>query len=239
MSDGCQYTPVDCDDGVSCTVDTCNPATGCVHTPDDALCDDENPCTDDSCDPDSGCLHTFNTLPCITEDGEDGTCSAGVCEPNPCVPTGVCPPGANCGTVPDGCGDEVTCGPATCQGVGQSCGGGGTPNICGGTAICLQTTGCDQGTCGPAGSGCYCTSSPDGDAFCFLQGCGAPCTSNADCRANGVQTGLCSVNTGGCCGGNDCILFENIDVCSTTASFGVASFAEGSEEFTPVERPRY
>lgn len=78
-------TPPDCDDGVACTVDTCDEVNdACVNTPDDAscddgdvcngvetcdpvndcqpgeplVCDDGNPCTANSCDPANGCIYT-------------------------------------------------------------------------------------------------------------------------------------------------------------------------------------
>ena len=43
----CTHEARICDDGIDCTNDTCNPATGCVFTP---ACDDGNPCTVDTCD---------------------------------------------------------------------------------------------------------------------------------------------------------------------------------------------
>lgn len=53
-----------CNDNNVCTVDTCNPATGCVYTPKPpSFCDDNNPCTDDSCDPEQGCIHTTPNPP--------------------------------------------------------------------------------------------------------------------------------------------------------------------------------
>jgi hypothetical protein len=44
VTGGCGELEVDCDDGVFCTIDTCDNITGCVNTPDDSLCDDPNPC---------------------------------------------------------------------------------------------------------------------------------------------------------------------------------------------------
>jgi subtilisin-like proprotein convertase family protein len=42
-------TPVNCDDGLFCTTDSCTPATGaCNHPP--KLCSDGDPCTVDACD---------------------------------------------------------------------------------------------------------------------------------------------------------------------------------------------
>ena len=34
-------TNVDCDDGVECTIDSCSPDAGCVHTASDSACDDD------------------------------------------------------------------------------------------------------------------------------------------------------------------------------------------------------
>ena len=48
--------PVACDDGISCTTDSCDTATGCVHIPNDLQCSDGNPCTSDSCSVTEGCL---------------------------------------------------------------------------------------------------------------------------------------------------------------------------------------
>ena len=51
-------TPV-CDDGLPCTVDSCNEATdSCDSVPNDAFCDDGNACTDDVCDPIAGCVYS-------------------------------------------------------------------------------------------------------------------------------------------------------------------------------------
>lgn len=91
MNGFCESTPRDCDDGNSCTTDTCDPATGCDHTElsdgtacNDGIpctendvcvnvacegtpkaCDDGVDCTDDSCDPATGnCIHTPNDANC-------------------------------------------------------------------------------------------------------------------------------------------------------------------------------
>ncbi len=50
-------TPIFCDDGIPCTVDSCNEATdSCDHTPSDAACDDGVYCNGvETCDPVTGC----------------------------------------------------------------------------------------------------------------------------------------------------------------------------------------
>jgi hypothetical protein len=58
-----------CDDGIPCTVDTCDDVTGsCTNTPDNTLCDDFDHCTDNTCAPtdetrdEDGCVYSFNCL---------------------------------------------------------------------------------------------------------------------------------------------------------------------------------
>jgi hypothetical protein len=78
-----------CDDGIACTADACNPLSGlCEHAPDDAACDDGNACTQDSCSPMTGCVNDpgpLNGSAC--DDGNACTandvCSAGMCAGTP------------------------------------------------------------------------------------------------------------------------------------------------------------
>jgi hypothetical protein len=107
-----------------------------------------------------------------------GTCSSGTCQQSAtpsqddicsgCMPITTCPPGDNCGTVPDGCGGVVNCGTCTPP---QTCGGGtpSNPNVCG----CTPKTTCPAGdNCGTVPDGCggvvNCGSCPPG------QTCGVP-----------------------------------------------------------------
>jgi len=56
----CYYSQQNCDDQISCTIDSCDNVAGCSHTPDNSLCDDANPCTIDTCDVNKGCVNTFS-----------------------------------------------------------------------------------------------------------------------------------------------------------------------------------
>jgi hypothetical protein len=69
-----------------------------------------------------------------------------------CNPQG-CPPNVECGPASNGCGGIIaSCG--TCS-PPQTCGGGGTAGVCGGTSGCVPLTCAQAGvTCGPAGDGC-------------------------------------------------------------------------------------
>ena len=65
-----------------------------------------------------------------------------------CTPITSCPSGDNCGCVSNGCGGTLTCG--TCA-APQTCGGGGTPNVCG----CAPITTCPApDNCGTIPDGC-------------------------------------------------------------------------------------
>jgi hypothetical protein len=68
-------TPPDCDDGVDCTVDTCDETSdACMNTPDDIACPDDGLfCTgDEICDPSAGCVSTGDPCPeWITTCNED------------------------------------------------------------------------------------------------------------------------------------------------------------------------
>jgi hypothetical protein len=79
---------VSCDDELACTTDSCEPDTGCEHSPSDEACGDENSCTTDTCDPSEGCVNTLVEEGTACDDGslETGgdTCSGdGVCSGSP------------------------------------------------------------------------------------------------------------------------------------------------------------
>ncbi len=95
--------PLDCSDSNACTADSCNPASGCVHTDITAvLCNDDNVCTNDACNPATGCFHTSNAAPC--DDGNacttGDTCSGGSCQP---------------GATPLNCNDNNICTADSCN----------------------------------------------------------------------------------------------------------------------------
>ena len=101
--------PLNCSNTNSCTINSCDPATGCVHDPvidgtscsngnpcdgeetclrgncavgEPMDCDDHNLCTADSCDPSLGCRHE------VLQDGTGcggGPCGPGTCSAGECV----------------------------------------------------------------------------------------------------------------------------------------------------------
>jgi len=105
----------DCNDSVDCTVDDCDPASGCTHIPDDSLCLDENLCTtNEHCDPAQGCV----TDPVVCDDGIG--CTRDACDPalgcvhTPddarCLDENLCTTNERCDPAQRGCvSDPVDC----------------------------------------------------------------------------------------------------------------------------------
>jgi hypothetical protein len=117
--------------------------------------------------------------------GYDGTVRVSSAELFTCVTT--CPAGDNCGTVPDGCGGTVSCG--TCV-APQTCGGGGTANVCGCTAL----TKCPAGdNCGAISDGCT------GTVIC-----GPKCTAPKTCGGGGTPNVCGCTPFTTCPAGDDC-----------------------------------
>ena len=221
------YVP--CDDGNKCTPgDTCQGGT-CIGlaVAATAFCDDKgNPCTDDSCDPLTGCAHTPNTaacddgLPCTIGDICDaGKCTSGVsaCEckkdsdcavkedGNPCNGTLICDltaapykcvVSAKTIVVCESSGDS-TCAKNTCNKINGICSyvaqsEGGACDADG--SVCTDKDVCKAGDCSP-GAAIDCDD-------------GQPCTTDNCDKVLGCQH---SNNSNACNDGNACTVG---DVCS-------------------------
>src|SRR5881396_259522 len=160
---------LNCNAGHVCTAAACDPATGCLNTPNTAPCtdgnacttadtcaggvcvggpapncNDGNVCTTDTCDPATGRVNTPNTLPCD--------------DLNPCTSGDTCAAGACVGTPnTQGCDDGNACTTAD-RCAGGACVGGPPPD-------CDDGNGCTSESCDPA-TGCVHTpnSSPCDDS---------------------------------------------------------------------------
>ena len=208
---GCEYAPVSggCEDGDACTAaDFC--AYGqCVSGP-GQVCEDLNPCTDDACDPAIGCLHTPNAAGC--DDGEPCTqgdlCAAGVCvagaptvcdDGNECTEDS-CVAGSGCffGDVAGPCDDADPCtvddlclGGVCVPGPGASCDDDNpcTDDACHPDVGCLyaaNTHGCDDSDPCTTGDACA-------DGVCTA-GQPAECDDGNPCTADTCAAGTGCVN---------------------------------------------
>ncbi len=233
---------VSCDDHLACTTDSCDPAQGCVATPNDALpCSDGDACThDDHCD--AGVC--ASTVECAS----DGDCPESA---NPCV-AAVCQCGL-CAEVPGT--DGVACDDGAWCTVDDACVGGacqpGQPLDCSeaGDSVCVVGV-CDDtlDTCvGEAASdGIFCS---DDDACTVGDHCEAGvCTSSPkdcgdfddQCNLGACVLGQCQANpTVGesCDDGSNCTLGDKCDPGGACfgqwdeATCGCTTDADCAEEF--------
>jgi len=202
-------TPPNCNDGVSCTQDSCNESTNsCDNVPSAAACSDNLYCTGvETCDPVNGCQ--AGTPP----DCNDGvSCTADVCNEtlNACTHTpnnGVCSDGQFCNGaetcdaiagcqagVPPNCNDGVDCTGDSCNETTDSC--SNVPNnaacndgqFCNGAETCDAVTGCEPGTppdCVDA-VGCTVDACDEGSDSCTHTPNDAACSDAQYC--NGIET---------------------------------------------------
>ncbi|MCO4762984.1 MAG: hypothetical protein KC502_15820, partial [Myxococcales bacterium] len=151
----------------------------------------------------------------VAADSGTAGVDAGGCPPKTCASAG-----ANCGTMPDGCGGTLNCG--QCTG-GQVCGAG---NICGNTPCQKQTCQQVSAACGTATDGCGGTQScgdcsggqacQSNQCICQPKTCqqvGATCGKVDNGCGGSIDCGVCatcelgcpqsfSCNGGACTGGN-------------------------------------
>ena len=155
-------TAVRCDDGVECTVDRCDPATGtCASAADTARCDDGRFCNGaETCDAMRGCVAGVapacnDGVACTTDRCDDAmrrcvyTPNPSACTaPGPCV-TAACDPVMGCRNTPiAGYCDSYCATGASCSLSTGQCAGGGTPRNC------SDSDPCTADLCDPAARMC-------------------------------------------------------------------------------------
>ena len=133
-------TALSCDDGVVCTVDACV-ASGCTHTPMDALC---TAAPGGTCDASLDCQYsTCTAATCVA-----GPCQTAMCMGPTCVRTSVCVAAEMCcgGTcAPIGCSDGNPCTDDSCGGSG--CMHANNARACDDGDPCTDGDLCTGGTC--------------------------------------------------------------------------------------------
>lgn len=160
-------TPIDCDDGVDCTVDSCDEALDqCVNTPTDNLCDDGLFCNGPEtcelgdcqpgippCAPGLVCDEELGCSECVT----DGDCVVSFCGGTPSCIEGECVPD------PPSCDDGIPCTVDRCDPKLNAC--VHTPDdslcnnglFCDGMETCDPLQGCLPGTTVNCDDGVACT----------------------------------------------------------------------------------
>jgi len=184
----CQIAPdtvLDCDDGIMCTGDQCDPVGGCVNDPDDGMCNDQVDCTGDSCNPETGCENVADDALC--NDLID--CTADVCDPE-----------AGCAHLPDDvvcddanvCTDDMCTGQVGCENKpyedGTPCGEPGGGDTCQ-NGLCTCVPDCEGKVCGDDGCGGTCGECCGPQSVCIDGQC--PCQPVCELKECGPD---------GCCG---------------------------------------
>jgi hypothetical protein len=257
----CQVgTPVDCSDGVSCTIDGCDEGTAsCTHSPSNAACNDGLHCNGvETCDPLNDCqpgtppncndgvgctVDTCNeTTDSCDHTPNNASCSNGLfCDGmEVCHPTNDCQPGT-----PPNCNDGVGCTVDTCNETTDSCdntpnnGACSDGNFCTGVEICHPQNDCQPGS-DPC-PGIFCNETTDQCVGCLID---AHCNNGVFC--DGAET--CNVGTGTCAPGtppscNDGVACtvdscdETNDTCSNVPANAVCddgAYCNGSETCHPT-----
>ena len=238
-SDGtCGGTPTECDDGVPCTADSCEPVSGlCLFVPSpgapcndgdpcteaDAcvsttckgtpkICDDSSPCTDDACDPGRGACMTTPLSGLLCDDGSECT-TDDECLEGACVGAGV------------DCDDDDPCTTDSCTAT-AGCQFELNEDPCSDGDACTGPDACDEGLCVGLAIGCDdgtdCTiDTCDPVAGCAFEPVDSACDDGKPCTAD-----LCDPSAGcvgvaddsaACSDGDDC---TSGDACSGGACVG-------------------
>lgn len=202
-------TPDECDDGVDCTVDDCQP-DGCVHVVDAAFCGGRPapPCQEWICDPwspDGG------RTGCVLAPAFAGTDCAPI---NPCFHAGLCDSAGRCVETTGPCDDGVPCTVDVCVTPDGDC-----AHIEDDTLCTIDFPFCIPSMAGADSQGCVSPSCTTSSAC----NDGADCNGTERCEASHCVPGATS-GTGGCapltsCGvaicsyGEGCLLAGDVLAC--------------------------
>ena len=216
----CTGTIVACGDGNPCTVDACDPATGCSHTAgnDGAACDDKTDCTkSDTC---SGGICSGTAYACAEPDGchvagvcvGDGSCTfANKTDATPCNDGNLCTSGENCKSGTCQGGTAYVCTASQCQSTSVCDGNGGCSisskangAACNDGEPCTASDVCSSGVC--VGTG---VPNCDDSNFCTNDFC----TPGIGCQHSNVGNGTA------CSDGNAC---TQVDTCQSGVCTGAS-----------------
>lgn len=188
-----------CDDQNSCTVDSCDPATGCVFAPDDgASCDDAMMCTTASVCQDGQCIPTED-LDC----DDNSVCTIDFCEE-----------GSGCGheDISSRCADTNPCTDESCDPV-QGCVYPFNTDPCDDNNLCTIVDTCTQGAClgAPVDPN---DNNPCTDDTCDPMSGVANVANTLPCDDNNACTVGDTCANGGCVPGTEPLSCDDNNVCT-------------------------
>ncbi len=184
----CSGKPYSCDDGRSCTQDSCDGNGSCVFAVLDGTCLVNNACRlEGETAPGNDCLvcspgetkKNWSMLPSGTECGGDGPS---------CLAAGTCTKG-QCSGKADNCDDGNLCTDDACV-IGQGCTHSNNFDLCEDGDPCTLWDKCSGGTCLPGPQPLQCDDgNPCTDDFCNEEGCVhspriGPCSDGLACTAD-------------------------------------------------------
>ena len=217
-----------CDDKNPCTSDSCDPKTGCAHSPDNGVaCDDENPCTVGETCQAGGCAagkpkECTSTDPCL--DAKCDMTGAGACvyqkkqngagcnDGDACTKNDGCVDGACAGT-PTACDDGNPCTDDSCD---PKTGCAFTPNSlpCNDNNACTTGDTCSGGVCTPKQPSVCDDGNPCTSEVCDIAG-GCTSTDNTAACVDGSVCTVGDVCKGGACQPGKPLVCDDGNPCTT------------------------
>ncbi|PIQ87402.1 MAG: hypothetical protein COV74_00845, partial [Candidatus Omnitrophica bacterium CG11_big_fil_rev_8_21_14_0_20_45_26] len=212
-----------CDDHKPCTKDQCDPALGCIYTPQpncqscaqDNDCDDKDSCTTDLCDPKTGCTH--ESIPGCQSCQTDSECGDG----NWCNGQETCGADGYCvNGEPVTCQADNACSTAICNPDTGQCSQTVDPNC----KSCQKNGDCDDGifcngqeTC--SGGICHGSSDPCAGGACDENSkrCWGRCESDEECTDNDACNGQEACQADGFCGPGTPVICKDSNLCTKGA----------------------
>lgn len=179
----CQGQAKSCNDGIPCTLDVCDNATGCSNVPNDAKCTGDDPCVNLACSVTAGCAAADEKPYNVGADCDDGS----DCTPKTaCDGAGACTGESTCGCESDAdCAKEGdACEPWVCNLADKKCAPDPAAKVV-----------CDDSGDGP----CSKTSCDPKTGQCAT----AAIEEGKDCDDNDVCTSAAKCAAGICSGSND------------------------------------
>ncbi len=219
--------PLDCDDGDTCTTDSCMEPGGCRHASVAGCCnvaidcDDGDPCTSDGCTGTGGTCTTSPISGCCTSDGDCSDTSA--CTSDACdTSTNRCTfmPISGCCAADGDCDDGNACTTDTCDAASGACTNASIAGCCLGDGDCDDGDVCTDDACvssacvnAPIAGCCMSDDVCDDSMECTTDTCDV-----RTFRCSSTATAVCCMADVDCDDGDACTIdaCDEFGVCGST-----------------------